>query len=1169
MKNQILNRILKKFSKLSFLALLVSLSFAATTQAAAVQIDTTTGGCEAGTCTVLWNGTNSNYDISGGASGVFADADDLTIGDGSTAITVTFQTNAYDDSLKISPVSLSNFTVAANAVVTVPVATSTTYYSLDFVISSNAVITGTINVDGKGYIGSNPGSVQQKFGMTATSSTDCTPTIIGAAGGVHQSGGSHGGAGLAAITNNTYGNINSPTCPGAGGGTGANTSTTTYDGGSGGGAVILNVAGTLSLGASSIISADGAFLGSMAGAGAGGSINLTADSVLIVSGANIGANGTGNSNDNLSGGGRISVNYTTSGPLDITGIEAFGGLLNSSAGAAGTIYINDTDNSSVNDLYVDNGIRNEGSSTVATRILSEMGTVYNFANLYIDNSAFVSVDTGVTNFNVPNIEIIGTNDNSPGFFVGNFVDISNTTTITSMGFDSVDMATVVIGTTTNFDPVTMTLENTNMNIAGGATTWDDTNHIILNKYGYLTINDSANFSNLLNGSGLDFACGNCASSADVGKLISAVETTLTFASIDGTNHPEGSIQVEGEMYVTDGNLVLDDGIGSNGMHFELKSGAIVGKSLGVNLDSFTIESSSSMIHPLTTSTTIGKIDLTVNGDITINGTINVDGRGYLGSNAVGNSTKYGMTATADCTPTSTGGAGGTSNNIGASHGGLGWYSAFTNKIYGSVTNPICPGAGGGGQYVSSTSFYKGGSGGGVVILNSGGTLSLGASSSISVDGSYLGSSSGAGAGGSINLTANSVNVIFGANISADGSSNSNSSSVSGGGRIAINYTLSGPTDITGIHAYGGLSGGDCGAAGTIYIKDTDATYGDLYINNNCSSSGAGSYTGLGREYSGGTWIPLTADQLFQTVTASNYGKLAVDITNGESVLAGTVSELSNGVILDDLGAAYTIPGLPSPPPEVSPPGPLALTGGNIVYDNTPTFTFDITDGLSENVNFQIQIDNFDNTFSSLVLDYTSGFQTDGTLSFNLGQAAGSGTYAVGNSGQTLADGGYYWRVRSTNQTSSQTSAWIDAVGASPAFYVVSDDVIQVSPLTGGPTLADPTPVFMWNDVTYEETYTIEITDSSDVNYLNPVLVMSGIAQNSTIKEATSSLSPGSYIWRVYGIDGLGTDSSAGALSQSFTLNYFVVPEYSTYMYLLILLFGFGMVFYKRNEGFFE
>ncbi len=1137
---------------------------AATTQAATVQIDTTTSGCEGGTCTVLWNVTNASYDISGGASGVFSDADDLTIGDGSTAVTVTFQTRAYDDSLKGSAISLSSFTVAANAIVTIPEATSSTFYSLDITTTANTTITGSINVDGKGYIGSNIGGNTTMYGMTATSSSDCTPTSTGGAGDAQDSGASHGGAGYTS-TNDTYGSITNPRCPGAGGGARYSSGTATYDGGAGGGVVILNAGATLSLGSSSVISSNGTVIGLYAGAGAGGSINLTADTVTITSGANISTDGSYNGYYySVSGGGRIAINYTTAGPADITGIQALGGMLNTGAtGAAGTIYLNDTDNSSISDLYIDNASRVEGSATVATRILSEMGTVYNFANLYIDNSSYVNIESGVTNFNVPNIEITGTNDNLPSLDIANFVDLSNTTTFTSTGFDSVDMATVTLGTNTSFDPVTITLEDTNMNIGGSATTWDDTNHIVLNEYGYLTINDNANFSNLLSGSGLDFACANCASSSEVGKLTTGVETILTFTSFNGTNNPEGHIQVDGEMYVTDGALLLDDGTGTNGMELEIGIGATIGKSSGVNFDSLTIQSTSTLSHSAASTTTIGKIDLTINGDITINGTINVDGKGYLGSNPGSINTKYGMTATADCTPTITGGAGGL-ENTGASHGGSGYYAAFTNKIYGSVLNPTCPGAGGGAAYSHSSTTYDGGIGGGVVILNTNGTISLGASSVISADGNTIAVYGGAGAGGSINLTADIVSITSGADIGADGSFNGYSVSVSGGGRVAINYTTAGPADDTGVHAYGGLKNGKCGAAGTVYLKDMDDTYGDVYINNNnCSGAGTGSYTGLGREYSGGNWIPLSTDQIFKTVTAGYYGILAVDTTNGESVMAGTVTELSNGDVLDDLGAQYTIPDLPPEPPAISPPGPLALTGGNSVYDNTPTFSFDIVDGLGENVNYQIQISNVDNTFGSLILDYTSAYQPDGNLSFNLGQAAGGGTYIVGNAGQTLADGGYYWRIRSTNETSSLTSEWIDAVGASPAFYVVTDNVIQNFP-NAGASLADSTPIFTWNDVSYEETYTIDVTTASDTGFLNPVLTMSGIPQNTTIKEATSALAPGSYIWRVYGIDGLGTDSSAGASTRAFSLIN-VIPEFSTYMYLLVLSLGIGMLWYRKKE----
>jgi hypothetical protein len=110
--------------------------------------------------------------------------------------------------------------------------------------------------------------------------------------------------------------------------------------------------------------------------------------------------------------------------------------------------------------------------------------------------------------------------------------------------------------------------------------------------------------------------------------------------------------------------------------------------------------------------------------------------------------------------------------------------------------------------------------------------------------------------------------------------------------------------------------------------------------------------------------------------------------------------------------------------------------GSTTSDNTPTLGFTQSDpDASEQVKYRIQIDNTDNTFNSLVVDYTSALMAEGATSFTVGQAAGSGTYTVGSEGQTLADGDYFWRVMTTDDESA-ASGWTQATtGSNVAFTV--------------------------------------------------------------------------------------------------------------------------------------
>ncbi len=77
----------------------------------------------------------------------------------------------------------------------------------------------------------------------------------------------------------------------------------------------------------------------------------------------------------------------------------------------------------------------------------------------------------------------------------------------------------------------------------------------------------------------------------------------------------------------------------------------------------------------------------------------------------------------------------------------------------------------------------------------------------------------------------------------------------------------------------------------------------------------------------------------------------------------------------------------------------------------------------------------DNTFSNLVVDYTSALMAEGAASFTVGQAAGSGTYTVGSESQTLTDGDYFWRVMTTDDEAA-ASGWTQATAGSNVAFTV-------------------------------------------------------------------------------------------------------------------------------------
>ncbi len=114
--------------------------------------------------------------------------------------------------------------------------------------------------------------------------------------------------------------------------------------------------------------------------------------------------------------------------------------------------------------------------------------------------------------------------------------------------------------------------------------------------------------------------------------------------------------------------------------------------------------------------------------------------------------------------------------------------------------------------------------------------------------------------------------------------------------------------------------------------------------------------------------------------------------------------------------------------------PTAMVDGSFGASNQPSLTFSLADPDAGNtVQYRVQIDD-SSDFSSVVADYTSALAAQGSFSFTVGQVAGSGSYTTGTSGQTLADGSYYWRVK-TIDNSSASSSYSTANSGAIAFKV--------------------------------------------------------------------------------------------------------------------------------------
>lgn len=196
---------------------------------------------------------------------------------------------------------------------------------------------GKVSADGKGYAnGNGPGR-----------GGGGNPWTGGGAG--HGGTGENGGDGVGGVG---YGSVIQPVQLGSSGGTGRCGLISFCPGGSGGGAIKLQISGTLVVDGD--ISANGLTGGGRAGGGSGGSILVEAGTIsglgTIRSTGGAGLYGGGDG-----AGGRIAIYYESSTfPLDPQHIQAQGMYQGGNGGGPGTLYLKDT-SSNTDKLVVDNG----------------------------------------------------------------------------------------------------------------------------------------------------------------------------------------------------------------------------------------------------------------------------------------------------------------------------------------------------------------------------------------------------------------------------------------------------------------------------------------------------------------------------------------------------------------------------------------------------------------------------------------------------------------------------------------------------------------------------------------------------------------------------------------------------------------------------------------------
>jgi hypothetical protein len=213
---------------------------------------------------------------------------------------------------------------------------------------------------------------------------------------------------------------------------------------------------------------------------------------------------------------------------------------------------------------------------------------------------------------------------------------------------------------------------------------------------------------------------------------------------------------------------------------------------------------------------------------------------------------------------------------------------------------------------------------------------------------------------------------------------------------------------------GAYTGGGGGSGGSIHLSvGTLGGSGSIF-----ARGGAGADGGDGGGGGGGGRIAL------------RYSTVSFD---GTSSTSGGAAGIGAASVAGAAGTIYTLLLNQSPNVPFS-FAPTALVNGSATGTGTPTFTFSITDpDVSDTVKYRIQIDD-SSDFSSPVVDYTSALVAQGSSSFQVGQAQGSGTYSVGTNGQSLSSGSYYWRVK-TIDASSAESSYTTANSGAIAFVV--------------------------------------------------------------------------------------------------------------------------------------
>lgn len=778
--------------------------------------------------------------------------------------------------------SLANLTLNSGASVTSSLSSLTIVSNLtigpDATLGMGAV---TLSIGGTAHIAAG-GALRVDAASFSTAGSGQVH-FQGSGGGGH---GGYGGRGFGAtgFGGNVYDSAASPSQAGSRGGA-YNVSL----GAAGGGALRLNVSGSMIV--DGVLSANGAgAVTNSDGGGSGGSLWLTLNQ-LSGSGIISADGGRGHlPNGGGGGGGRIAIYYNTNA---FTGVLSAKGGLGFGAGGAGTIYLR-RNNSPAPTLIVDNGgtpgtntplnelslqdldVRSGATVTYSSfslavsnlHIAANATLRFSSLTLSIANSAIIEAGGSILASGGAGPGIGQTAPNGSGG--GGHGGYGGRSSGNALGGN-------VYGSTGNpTQPGSLGGgSNQSGGSSGGTVRMTVSGPLVLN--GSIAANGSSAMTN--NGGGgsggsillsLNQFSGSGLISADGGSghlpngggggggRIAVYWVTNAFTG-SYSARGGGGFQAggAGTIYLRSNNgqnqnpnLIVDNG-GQRGTNtvtpdlatiadLTVRGGAVYQPAQHLSLTSLNIASNSTFLTSGFGYANIYLLNINGPAHVAAGGRIAADGMGYgSGSGTSGGAGATGLTGT---------GSGG------GGHGGFGGSGYFTSRssgmggnAYDVLANPTQSGSGGGGN-------LSGGSGGGAIRITANGPFTL--DGSISANGLHsVSNSGGGGAGGTVILNVTQLPLLGTGTITANGGNGHLPyGGGGGGGRIAVSYPYAssgpqrGPTNgFWGSYSAQGGNGFMKGGAGTIYIRTNYNNVAQVIVDNggtrgtNTLVAGASSY----------------------------------------------------------------------------------------------------------------------------------------------------------------------------------------------------------------------------------------------------------------------------------------------------------------------------------------